>query len=351
MPAGASPPLVTALITNWNYGRFLREAIDSALGQDYPHLEVVVVDDGSTDDSREILAGYAGRVRTIFRQRGGQAAATNTGVEAARGEILCFLDADDAWLTDKVASVVETFRQEACGLVCHDLLLRGSEGVAVSGRTWCEAFHVTLRSGDLLRHLQETAFEWVFSPTSGLSVAADLLRLMGPIPEDWTDGPDSAIANVAASLRPVGVVGRPLGFYRLHGTNRAGVADPPPWFFKLENLAKRPRRIAHVRSVLARLGLALDADPLAHYPFLRDWCFITQGLPLAWLPRLGRANLAYRRRAGQGGRAILAALASDALVAALISLRLSPRYREYRRLWRARAGPLTTSGASGARLG
>jgi hypothetical protein len=103
--------------------------------------------------------------------------------------------------------------------------------------------------------------------------------------------------------------------------------------------------------VLARQGLSLEADPLDHYPYLRDWCFVTRGLPLAWLPRLGRANLAYRRRAGQGARAILASLFSDALMAALISLRLSPRYREYRRLWRARAEPLTPAGAPGARPG
>jgi len=329
------PPLVTALVTNWNYGRFLREAVDSALGQTYPHVEVIVVDDGSTDGSRELLAGYGGRIRTVLKSHGGHVSAVNAGVAAARGGIVCLLDADDSWLPEKVARVVAAFAQGGAGLVCHDLRLQGSDGVVPRGRTWCEAFGVTLRGGDLLPWLRETAFEWVFSPTSGLSVAAELLHRMGPLPEEWNDGPDSAIANVAACLAPVAVLDEPLGVYRLHGGNKAAVADPSPWFFLLENLVKRPRRVAHVRRVLARMGIDLQVDPLDHYPFLRDWCFVTRSLPLWWLPRLLRASVAFRRAAGVAPLALVRGLAADALTATLISLRLDRRYRDHRRRWRA----------------
>jgi hypothetical protein len=194
---------------------------------------------------------------------------------------------------------------------------------------------VTLRGGDLLPFLRDTAFEWVFSPTSGLAVAVDLLRRMGPLPEDWNDGPDSAIANVAACLAPVTVIDEALGFYRLHGANKAGLADPPPWFFLHENLAKRPRRIAHVRRVLAGMGRELRVDAWDHYPFLRDWCLVASWLPLACLPRLLWTGLAHGRRTGASPHELLRRLARDAGATAAVTLGLDPIYREHRRRWRA----------------
>ena len=78
-------PLVTIVVNNYNYARFLAEAIDSALAQTYAALEVVVVDDGSTDESREIIAQYGGRVIPVLKDNGGQASAFNAGFAAARG--------------------------------------------------------------------------------------------------------------------------------------------------------------------------------------------------------------------------------------------------------------------------
>src|SRR5579871_1139663 len=88
-------PLVSIIIDNYNYGRFVQDALDSALGQTYPHKEVIVVDDGSTDDSRAVIRRYAGRVRTLFKKNGGQSSAFNAGLRLSRGEVICFLDADD----------------------------------------------------------------------------------------------------------------------------------------------------------------------------------------------------------------------------------------------------------------
>src|SRR3712207_366484 len=103
--------LVSILVNNFNYGRFLAEAIDSALAQPYRPIEVVVVDDGSTDNSREIIAAYGDRVRTVLKPNGGRGSTFNAGWAAARGDVICFLDADDAFTPDKVARVMETFRQ------------------------------------------------------------------------------------------------------------------------------------------------------------------------------------------------------------------------------------------------
>jgi glycosyltransferase involved in cell wall biosynthesis len=99
-------PLVSILINNYNYGHFLADAIDSALAQTYPHVEVIVVDDGSTDHSRAVIANYGDKIISVLKANGGQASAFNAGFAAAQGEIICFLDADDICLPTKVAEVV-----------------------------------------------------------------------------------------------------------------------------------------------------------------------------------------------------------------------------------------------------
>src|SRR5256885_15520885 len=83
------------VIDNFNYARFLPAAIDSALAQTLPDTEVVVVDDGSTDDSLDVIACYADRVRPVLKDNGGQTSAFNAGLLAAHGSVVCFLDADD----------------------------------------------------------------------------------------------------------------------------------------------------------------------------------------------------------------------------------------------------------------
>jgi len=93
---------VSAVIPTYNYGRFVVEAVESALGQSWP-VEVIVVDDGSFDDTRQRLAGYGDRIRYIYQENRGLSAARNTGIRAARGEWVAFLDADDVWHRDKTA--------------------------------------------------------------------------------------------------------------------------------------------------------------------------------------------------------------------------------------------------------
>jgi len=88
---------VSAIVPVYNGAATIAEAIDSALAQSYPSLEVIVVNDGSTDDTAEVLRHYAERIKVIDRPNGGIAAARNMGVAAANGEYLAFLDSDDIW--------------------------------------------------------------------------------------------------------------------------------------------------------------------------------------------------------------------------------------------------------------
>jgi glycosyltransferase involved in cell wall biosynthesis len=115
-------PLVSILINNYNYAEFLGEAIDSALAQTYPSVQVVVVDDGSTDRSRLVIERYQGRIVPVIKQNGGQASAFNAGFLASTGDIVCFLDSDDLFLPGKVARVVEILEADSEIGWCFDRL-------------------------------------------------------------------------------------------------------------------------------------------------------------------------------------------------------------------------------------
>jgi len=97
-------PTLSVIIPVWNGGRYLGEAIESVLTQDFVPLEVIVVDDGSEDDSAIVAESFAGRVRCLRRPHAGLASARNTGVEAARGECLLHLDADDLLTAGSIAT-------------------------------------------------------------------------------------------------------------------------------------------------------------------------------------------------------------------------------------------------------
>lgn len=109
-PNGA--PLVSVICACYNMGRYVREAVDSVLAQDYPAVEVIVVDDGSTDDTPAALAVYADNPRvTVIRQaNAGQTVAKNAGLRAARGSYVGFCDADNAWLPGKLARQLPLLR-------------------------------------------------------------------------------------------------------------------------------------------------------------------------------------------------------------------------------------------------
>src|SRR5260370_19883404 len=104
----AIAPLTTVLIDTYNYGRFIEQAIDSVLSQDLPpdQLEIVVVDDGSTDDTAERVRKYGSRIQYLHKENGGQASAFNAGFAHARGELIVLLDADDFFLPGKLNRIV-----------------------------------------------------------------------------------------------------------------------------------------------------------------------------------------------------------------------------------------------------
>jgi glycosyltransferase involved in cell wall biosynthesis len=110
---------VTVVIPSYNYARFIRQAVDTALAQTLPPLEVIVVDDGSTDQTPEAMAVYASdsRVRYLRQENRGLSAARNAGIRASRGEFIALLDADDRWKPEKLSRQAAEFIDEAVGMV------------------------------------------------------------------------------------------------------------------------------------------------------------------------------------------------------------------------------------------
>lgn len=104
-------PLVSSIVTFHNQSRFVASTLDSVLAQTYPRMETIVVDDGSTDDTRAECARYGGRIQLISRRCGGPSAARNSGLAAARGTYVAHMDGDDLWHPDKIAAQVDAARR------------------------------------------------------------------------------------------------------------------------------------------------------------------------------------------------------------------------------------------------
>lgn len=240
----ANSPLASIILNNYNYSRFLREAIDSALNQTYPEAEVIVVDDGSTDDSREIIASYAGRIVTRLQQNGGQNSAFNSGFSMSHGHAIFFLDSDDTLLPTAVEAAMEAFREENVAKV-HWPLLELDAASRLTGRVW-ETNHrgpSTLKQAteDIIVHedardllLREGPDAVPYPPTSGNAFSRKFLESVFPLrdvkhdgdsagtdSEPWRarPGPDVYLSTLAPLYGHIKRLPAPQGCYRLHGRN------------------------------------------------------------------------------------------------------------------------------------
>lgn len=211
---------ISALITNFNYARFLPAAVESVLAQTHADIEAVIVDDGSTDESgsviRRLVDTSGGRVKAIFQRNGGQAAAFNAGLAHCSGEVVAFLDADDVWRPTKAARIAEAMDDVNVGFLMHSLGHIDVNGARI-GKVLC----VALPDGDLRPLLVATGGANQFPPTSAMAVRRNVLESYFPLPaEDWRLCADGAIAFAAAVLTQAKVLNEVLADYRLHGTNR-----------------------------------------------------------------------------------------------------------------------------------
>jgi len=201
--------LVTVLINNYNYGRYLREAIDSALNQTYPNLEVIVVDDGSSDESRDIIASYGQSLIAVFKDNGGQASAFNAGIAASQGEVICFLDADDFLHPTKVESVLPYCRPGS--LIYHRLQMLPGPGICPEVGPGGNFYNYALKYRFI---------PFVAAPTSALAISRDLAQRLFPLPtRNVRSSADDFVVKGSALLGNVFGIPDVLATYRIHGAN------------------------------------------------------------------------------------------------------------------------------------
>ncbi|MPZ22513.1 MAG: glycosyltransferase [Dehalococcoidia bacterium] len=209
--------LASIIVNNYNYADFLKEAIDSALAQTYENIEVLVVDDGSTDASRALIAAYGGRIIPIFKENGGQASSFNAGFGASSGEVVVFLDADDVLLPDALLHVVPLFDDRRVAKV-HWPLLEIDERGKRTGRFRGDP---SLPEGDFRERLI-AAGPRIFSthPTSGNAWSRRFLEEFLPVPEQkFRICADFYLFTMAFAFGEVRSLSDPQAYWRKHDSN------------------------------------------------------------------------------------------------------------------------------------
>jgi hypothetical protein len=252
-------PLVSIIIDNFNYGRYLAMAIDSALAQTYPALEVIVVDDGSTDGSAEIIQGYGTRVRPVFKPNGGQASALNAGFAISRGEIVMFLDADDVLYPEAAARLARAFDAPGTARAHCRMDVIDAEG----GQTGAQkpAPHLPLLSGDLRREVLSFPDDLPWLPTSGNAFSAEALRQIFPIPEHtYRILADYYLSHVTPLFGHVAAVEPVSAGYRVHGANYYARDGGPLDLAQVRGTIEHWRE-THLHILKFAQGLALPARP------------------------------------------------------------------------------------------
>jgi glycosyltransferase involved in cell wall biosynthesis len=249
------PPPASIIINNYNYGRFLPQAIESALRQTCQPVEVIVVDDGSTDDSHDVIAGYAGRVTTVLKENGGQASALNAGFACSHGDLVIFLDADDALCPRAVEQAAAAFQANPeAARVQYRLEVIDAAG-RPTGRVmppWARA----MPHGDLRRQLLAFPDDIPWQPTSGNAFAAGVLRQILPMPEEaYRICADYYLSNLSALFGTVVSLDTVGGCYRVHAANNHNTST-----LRLDDtrriIAQTCETHRHLRRAAEALGLA-----------------------------------------------------------------------------------------------
>lgn len=210
-------PTVTVLVDTYNHERFIEEALVSVVEQDFPasEMEILVVDDGSTDGTPEIVRKFGPRVRLLRKENGGQASAFNLGIPEARGEIIAFLDGDDWWARNKLAAVIDKFdKVPEAGMVGHSIIESRPTGEKViSAEIKAPLLLDSWRTAQIFR-IYRTYFG-----TSRLSLRTRIARRVLPLPERLVFEADEYLFTIAGTITRWLVMKEPLTHYRIHGQN------------------------------------------------------------------------------------------------------------------------------------
>jgi glycosyltransferase involved in cell wall biosynthesis len=219
-------PLVSIVVPNFNYERYLDIALDSALGQTYPEMEVIVVDDGSTDGSRRVIESYGDRVRAVFKANGGQTSTCNAGFAAAHGDVVLFLDADDVLLSPTSIERMVAAMRPGVAAVQASVMTIDAEGRPLG--SILPPLPDDWTPQRIRRTLRRTG-NYPYPPTSGNAYARWFLERAMPVsPERAPRGFDAVLNALAPLHGEVVALREPLVGYRFHDENMGAAIELRP---------------------------------------------------------------------------------------------------------------------------
>ena len=251
-------PILSVLIDTYNHEHHIEQAIVSAIEQDFPpaDFEILVVDDGSTDRTPDIVHKFAPRVRLLRKKNGGQASAFNAAVPEARGELVAFLDGDDWWLPGKLAAVTAA--------------LEKNPGIAGVGHGYYEFIEATgeskLRKAPqpLLMGLstpeaaRQCWLDLTYVHLAAFTVRRSILDKCIPIPENLIFDADAPIA-MAAIAHGALLLDQPLLYYRIHSNNLVGASDQQDGSVLRRKYEMGDEMFGVVYRMLLRMGVPPDS--------------------------------------------------------------------------------------------
>jgi len=302
-------PLVSVIINTYNYGCFVEEAINSVLAQDFPaeQREILVIDDGSTDDTAERVKKYGSGVRYFYKENGDQCSAVAFGVLQAKGDLIALLDGDDVWLPNKLSTVAREFANNPrVVMIYHKYVYWDCR----DGSTWEPDYFAEI-SGDVLSDDRKLIL-YNAAPTSSLVIRHDTFERLSRIPLDRPFMYDSFLISAAPFLGPIACIPSVLVKNRVHGHNRWAAEQAGPSRATLQRrVARRTAAIEiirnwtrenapkssgrHSRMLLRKWQLVLDNEKFQLEPpgRFRQFVYLYQNAMLE-APIISRGELAYR---------------------------------------------------------
>jgi len=286
-----APIRVTALVDTYNCGHFIEEAIDSVLAQDFPpeQMEILVVDDGSADDTADCVRKYGDRIQYFYKPNGGQASALNYGIARARGEIVAFLDGDDYWLPGKLQRIAAEFeKHQEAGMVYHNFCCKHAsmpDPLPFSGLGGVSGF---------LPDNRKSLLGYDLYPTATLAFRKSVLQQLVPIPESLIVQADAHLTACVIFVAPIVYIDQPLTVYRVHADNTWNcVANTPRSCNIFEGnaaaKARLERRVITTRAIgegvrewLERNGFDVNRPDLR--AFLMQWTISSRAGEFALSP-------------------------------------------------------------------
>lgn len=244
---------ISVIIPNYNYESYVGQAIDSALNLDWPDVEVIVIDDGSTDNSRHIIASYGSRITTILQSNSGQLVACNKGLAMSRGDVVIFLDSDDILHSSLPQALAEVWTDKVSKV---QVQMRTVDAQGRATGAFFPQFHI-VPTPEEVKQWSTATTAYPTPPGSGNAYSRWFVDKIFPLQNTAGTANDSYCLAAAPYLGDVITIAKPLVSYRIHGKNQGALSKLDLHQFERQMTRARQRQ-AYAKSIAATVGIELS---------------------------------------------------------------------------------------------